>query len=1095
MVNLFSRSLLRLVVSLSLPFLVLQAAPLGAVKGYVKDASGASIRDASLVLRDQKTGVQTESHSDANGLYQFLNLNPSIYTLSVTASGFSGREAKDITVLVGQIVSLDVDLSVASVSQSIEVAAGSEVLQTEKASTGINITDKLVGNLPLVNRRFNDLAILTPGTSFAAPGSQAGAFASAGTRSQSTNWQIDGANAIDPNVNGPTSSYRIAEAVQEFSVETTAYSAEFGRGSGAAVNVVTKSGTNQFHGSLFEFARNDAFQATDFFTNKLGGRKNILRYNQYGGSVGGPIWRDKTFFFYSFERADQNAPSATTAVVPTAAQRASVVDPIARNLLQFYPLPTAPNSPAGTTNFVGNTASQTKDNTHFVRIDHALGNADRFSGHYINYAGNTVSGGSSLPTTGGTTNSPSSQNGVFSEIHTFSPTFVSEGRVAFSRNRTNIRVQDVNVNAATILTNVPGVVDSNKDPVNAGIPTISITGLAGLGSATNQPQGRTSNTYELFWNNTKITNALGLSQTVHFGYYGRREETWRMLNGTSRGSLSFANFAQFAGTCPGCNGASQITTSSIRTGDTLGHWYRYPHAFYVQDDIKVRPNLTVNIGLRYELPSVLSEKRDKGTNFIPGIGPVLLGTNQVLGIDRTKLGPGSLTLTPGPVTLSSAGGVQPDYTNLGPTVGFAYTPNGGMKFLADGKTVIRGGFRIGYDDLFNNIAIDQASNAPWSLLTTQRAGVTQPGTYSWPVAFNQNVPLFSTTASGTPVGLVNFTSIARNAKQAYAENWNFTLQRSIARGNSIEVSYIGTSGHRLGVPLDVNQPNVIVNNSNVRGSQAPNVQVFPYPSWGPSVVRNLVGNSVYHGLVVSAKLQIANGLTMNTSYTWSHAIDNTSSFLGTTFDSATPASSNLPLDAQRGNSAYDQRHRFVNVFVYQLPFGRGRSVLPNASGWLNQIVGGWSLSGITNLASGQPFTVITNSNVDYSGFNQLNDRPNLLVNSLTFNRSNPDAFFSPLAFAPNGPGQVGTSPRNAYYGPGLINFDATLAKRFPLTERIGLELRGEFFNALNHTNFALTNANRNLSSGQFGQLSSTSTFNGGATGGPRVIQITGRITF
>jgi hypothetical protein len=169
--------------------------------------------------------------------------------------------------------------------------------------------------------------------------------------------------------------------------------------------------------------------------------------------------------------------------------------------------------------------------------------------------------------------------------------------------------------------------------------------------------------------------------------------------------------------------------------------------------------------------------------------------------------------------------------------------------------------------------------------------------------------------------------------------------------------------------------------------------------------------------------------------------------------------------------------------------------LPNASGWLNQIIGGWSLSGITNLASGQPFTIITNSNVDYSGFNQLNDRPNLLVNSLTFDRSNPDAFFSPLAFAPNGPGQVGTSPRNAYYGPGLINFDATLAKRFPLTERIGLELRGEFFNALNHTNFALTNANRNLSSGQFGQLSSTSTFNGGATGGPRVIQITGRITF
>lgn len=200
-------------------------------------------------------------------------------------------------------MSLDVDLSVAAISPSVEVSSSGEVLQTEKASTGTNITGKLVGNLPLVNRRFNDLAILTPGVSFAAPGSQAGAFASAGTRSQSTNWQIDGANAIDPNVNGPTSSYRIAEAVQEFSVETTAYSAEFGRGSGAAVNVVTKSGSNQFHGSLFEFARNDAFQATDFFTNKLGGRKNILRCNQYGGSVGGTMLARQNVFLLQLRKS------------------------------------------------------------------------------------------------------------------------------------------------------------------------------------------------------------------------------------------------------------------------------------------------------------------------------------------------------------------------------------------------------------------------------------------------------------------------------------------------------------------------------------------------------------------------------------------------------------------------------------------------------------------------------------------------------------------------------------------------------------------------------------------------------------------------
>ncbi len=425
-VILSSRRFFRLLVVFSLSFLLLHAAPVGAVKGYVKDASGASVQGAALTLRDEKTGVQTTTQSDTNGLYQFLNLNPSVYSISVSANGFSGREAKNITVLVGQIVPLDIDLSVAAVSQSIEVSAASEVLQTEKASTGTNITDKLVGNLPLVNRRFNDLAILTPGVSFAAPGSQAGAFASAGTRSQSTNWQIDGANAIDPNVNGPTSSYRIAEAVQEFSVETTAYSAEFGRGSGAAVNVVTKSGTNQFHGSLFEFARNDAFQATDFFTNKLGGKKNILRYNQYGGSIGGPIWKDKTFFFYSFERADQNAPTASTAVVPTLAQRASVLDPIAQQSVAVLSL--------------ANGSKRRGWNNEFRR-QHGIADEGQYAFHsdrpcnrqfrppfrpYINYSGDTVSGGT-LPTTGGTTNSPSSQNAVFSDVHTFSPNFISEG--------------------------------------------------------------------------------------------------------------------------------------------------------------------------------------------------------------------------------------------------------------------------------------------------------------------------------------------------------------------------------------------------------------------------------------------------------------------------------------------------------------------------------------------------------------------------------------------------------------------------------------------------------------------------------------------
>ena len=311
------------------------SAPVGAVRGYIHDPSQAAVPSAMLTLTNQRTGITAKAVSDENGFYQFQNLNPSVYTVSADAPGFRTTEVKDITVLVDQTVPIDLTLEVGKISETVEVSSTTQVLQTESGSTGTNITSALVSNLPLVNRRFNDLAILTPGVSFAAAGTQAGSFAAAGSRPQSTNWQLDGVNAIDPNVNGPTQSYRIAEAIQEFSVLTTAYSAEFGRASGAEVNVVTKSGTNQFHGSLFEFARNDAFQAKNFFTNKLNGKKSLLRHNQYGGTVGGPIRRDKTFFFYSYERYDETASSAATAIVPTLAQRASVLDPIARNLLAY----------------------------------------------------------------------------------------------------------------------------------------------------------------------------------------------------------------------------------------------------------------------------------------------------------------------------------------------------------------------------------------------------------------------------------------------------------------------------------------------------------------------------------------------------------------------------------------------------------------------------------------------------------------------------------------------------------------------------------------------------------------------------------------
>ncbi len=1066
----------------------LWAAPVGSIKGYVRDSSGAVVPNAIVALVNEKTGVHVKTLADSAGVYQFLELNPGSYKVSAVMKGFRTTEVKGLELLVDQIVSLDLKLEVGDVAQVVEVNGSVELLQTENAATGTNITAEMTSELPLANRQFTDLAVLTPGATFAAAGAQAGAFAVAGSRSQSTNWQIDGVNAIDPNVNGPTNSYRIADAIQELSVATTGYSAQFGRAAGGEVSVVTKSGTNSFHGSAFEFFRNDDLNATNFFTNALHGLKPVLRYNQFGGSGGGPIKRNKTFFFYSYERLDQINPSALSAVVPTAAQRASITDPIAANLVKFYPLPTVPSAAAGTTNFVGNVANSTKDNTHFVRIDHLFSESDRLSAHYIDYFGAVTTGGASLPTTGGNSNSPNQQNLEVSETHTFSPTFLTELRLGFSRNKTHFETQDATLNAQTVLPGVPGVTNGVTDPLDAGIPTVSITGYATLGTPSNYPQGRRSNTYEIYSDSNKIAVVGGVTHTIKFGWYGRREETWRYLDGSSRGTLSFSSFANFAGTCPTCAGVSQINSSTIHTGDTLGHWYRYPNAVYVQDDMKLTPHLTFTVGLRYELPSVLSEKRDKGTNFIPGVGPVLLGTNQVLGINPALTGSSALTLTPGPLSISNAG-VTPDYTDIGPVLGVAYT-------LPDNKTVFRAGFRIGYDDLFNNIPINQTSNAPFSLTTTQTAGVTQPSTYSWNLAFNQNVPLVTTTPGGTKVGLVSFNAEAVNPKQAYAENYNVTVQREIVKGATLEVSYIGTSGHRLGLEIDQNQPEVIVQNAALRGSQAPNVQVFPYPNWSNVTTGIFSGKSNYNGLVVSGKIHLTQHLTMNTSYTWSHSIDDTSSFLGTTFDSAEPASSVAPLILQRGNSGFDQRHRFINAFAYDLPFGRNGLVAKGVNKAVDEAIGGWTLSGITNLNTGQPFTVLTNTNLDYSGFNQFLDRPNYICpGALPIDESNRLNAFSASCFTPSAAGQIGTTPRNAFYGPGLVDFDASLSKRFRITERVAFAFRVDAFNLFNHTNFAMLTGNRILSNGTFGQLSTTPGLAGGNNGGPRVLQLTGRITF
>lgn len=416
--------------------------------------------------------------------------------------------------------------------------------------------------------------------------------------------------------------------------------------------------------------------------------------------------------------------------------------------------------------------------------------------------------------------------------------------MGYSFNQTNFVVQDAGFNAQTIFTDVsgsplPGVVNATANPTDSGLPTVQISGFARLGAATNLPQGRKTRTYEIY-DTVSASSLFGSSKhALKFGYHVRREDARRFLDSTSRGSVNFSNTAASGLTAAQTSfndfAAGLVNTSSQRSGRTLAHFRRYPMDVFAQDQWKILPNLTLNIGIRYELPSAIYELDNRGVNLIPGQGMTLFGTNQVLNIDTTKVGPASLVLTPGATTLPNSGQLKVDRNNVAPVLGFAWSP-----FKGSDATVLRGGFRVGYDDVFNNIPANLSLNAPFNLTTAQASGTTQPGKFDYGTAFNQNVPLVKNVGKqgpGTPqVGLVAFNGMDPNIRESYNYAYNLGIEQQLTSHMSFEADYIGSLGRKLGIFVDPNQPTVTVVDPTKRGNQTPNIQTFPYPPMAASLM-------------------------------------------------------------------------------------------------------------------------------------------------------------------------------------------------------------------------------------------------------------------
>src|SRR6266478_5632169 len=479
------------------------ASPTGSIAGFVKDQSGAMISGAKLTLINVSTNAKEEAVSDSNGGFQFLQLAPAVYSLHVEAPGFKKEVVNDVLVQVDQITHLDATLQIGSLAETLEVLGEATPLLESDRSTLSNVIDsQVITNMPLNARQYLDLALLTPGVLPSSAGTQGGGFNVSGARSQSNIFLLDGVSNIDTQINSALGNFRITDAVQEFAVQTSVATAEFGRGTGGQVNIVTKSGTNQFHGTAFEYLRNSVLDAADFFTNKNRGTKNPLHRNQYGGTIGGPILKDRMFFFLSYEGFRQVAPTVSSTRVPTAAERASVTDPISKSLLQFWPAQN-PTAPAGSNNFIANVGSTTFDWTGLARVDYNFSEKDHLTARWAEYSGRTFTPGR-LPLLGGNANLPVSHSDVIDYTHTFSPRLLNELRLGFSRNQTFITVQDSAFNASKVFVDangnpLPGVVDATKNLLDSGLPTINVSeGFAPLGSTSNLPQGRITSTYELY---------------------------------------------------------------------------------------------------------------------------------------------------------------------------------------------------------------------------------------------------------------------------------------------------------------------------------------------------------------------------------------------------------------------------------------------------------------------------------------------------------------------------------------------------------------------------------------------------------------------
>lgn len=1034
----------------------------GTILGTVHDESGAVVRGAKVTVNHVSTGlVRTETTNEV-GEYLFAQLPVGEYTLAVEQPGFKKTERTGILLQVDDKLRQDVTLPVGQLTETVAVEAVSPVTSTDSATVGNVVDNKKVTELPLNGRNFLQLNLLVPGANQGVKGSQnqtqGGSISVNGAREQANNFLLDGVDNNDLAIN----QYAVAvstEAIQEFKVQASTYSAEFGRSGGAQINIATRSGNNRYHGVLYEYLRNANLDAKNFFDRP--GPIPPFKRNQYGASFGGPVIKDKTFFFFNWESARVRQSITRVATVPTPAMKtgdfsallpgtviydpASITtvngqlvrtpfrgniitadrfDKVGLAILNLYPNPNGPVTPrAGS--FTSSPGKSDDFDQYTGRLDHRFSEKDSIFGRYTfskedrfdtfdpfcsltNVPGwgcNTLNGGQSV---------------VISHIHLFGSNKVNELRLGYNRVRGGIFQQDQSTDLSTQL----GIIGTSRSVLDYGLTRIIPSGYDTVGDGGNLPQDRKDNTYQvsdsLAWN-------IG-THSMKFGGDFRRFQLNLLFDSNARGSMNFDPFYTTSG--PGGTGGNAIAelllgipdNSAVSrsfagaAGNTVTGFRTYSMNYFAQDDWRVRPNLTLNLGLRWEYNSPVIDKYNHLGTFDPSV-------------------PGNIRIA----TSNKPELYDVSKKQFAPRIGFAYTPFGP-------KTVFRGGYGVFWDDKLLNIHLTPALSPPFLV----------PLAFTPPTNGVPNIrianPFGGQAATG---GFPGATYLENPFKNGYLQQWSFNIQRELPGAMGLTVGYVGSKGTHLDHQYNLNlpKPSLLFAQAN-----------RPYPAFANITVNSASASSTYQALQLSAEKRFSKGLSFLTGYTFSKAIDD-----GSAWNAAVLNVFNF--HAERGRSTFDTRHRFVASYTYDLPFGRGRAFGSNWPAVANEILGGWQTNGIFTVQSGNPVDVQSGL-TSLTGTNS-NTRPDVTGDPNDIDHD-PARWFNTSVYNNNFRGRFGNAGRNLVTGPGTTDFDFALLKRFPLfSEERYLQFRSEFFNIANHPNF--DNPNVTVTSPAFGRITSAGT--------------------